>query len=253
MQTFRYGILPYAFVLGVISVLMLLEPHLSGTVLILATGAALMLVGGIEWKWVLGALGWYVLLLCTLYIMVTVLLYGVARLVAKEPVRRFMVGIFPAQVIAASTQSSLASLPAMIDCARNRLGYPLHVTALVLPMAVSLFRLTSPVQYVGVAAFIAWTYGVELGALQLATGAALAVVISMGSVGLPGQVSFMATNMPVVQSMGLPVEPMGILLAVDTIPDVFATLGNVTADLTATSVVARGEPSDATESPIVAS
>lgn len=57
MQTFRYGILPYVFILGIISALMLLEPHLSGTVLILATGAVMMLVGGIEWKWVLGALG----------------------------------------------------------------------------------------------------------------------------------------------------------------------------------------------------
>ena len=61
----------------------------------------------------------------------------------------------------------------------------------------------------------------------------------MGSVGLPGQVSFMATNMPVTQADGLPVEPLGLLLAVDTIPDVFATVGNVTADLTATGVVAR--------------
>ena len=139
-----------------------------------------------------------------------------------------------------------------LQVAQRKLGIPLPIASLVLPMAVSLFRLTSPVQYVGVAAFIAWAYGVELSALQLATGAALAVVISMGSVGLPGQVSFMATNMPVVQSMGLPVEPMGILLAVDTIPDVFATLGNVTADLTATSVVARGEPPDATESPTAA-
>jgi Na+/H+-dicarboxylate symporter len=113
------------------------------------------------------------------------------------------------------------------------------VAALVLPMAVSLFRITSPMQYVGVAAFIAWAHGVDLSAAQLVAGAALAVVISMGSVGLPGQVSFMATNMPVVQAMGLPVEPLGVLLALDTIPDVFATVGNVTADLTATSVVAR--------------
>jgi cell division protein FtsW len=57
MQTFRYGILPYAFILGIIAVLMLMEPHLSGTVLILATGAVMMLVGGIEWKWVIGVLG----------------------------------------------------------------------------------------------------------------------------------------------------------------------------------------------------
>lgn len=188
---------------------------------------------------VLGALGWYVLLLCTLYTMVTLMLYAVARLAANERVRRFVVGIFPAQVIAASTQSSLASLPAMIECARVRLGYPLHVTALVLPMAVSLFRITSPVQYIGVVSFIAWMYGLELGGLQIGTAIVLSALISMGSVGLPGQVSFMTNNLPVTQAMGLPVEPLGLLLAVDNIPDVFSTVGNVTADLTATAIVNR--------------
>lgn len=186
----------------------------------------------------LGALGYYIVLQCALYIAVTLMLYAVAVFIGGESLRRFASSILPAQTIAASTQSSLASLPAMVESARTRLGYPLTVTSLVLPMAVSLFRITSPVQYIGVAAFIAWTYGIDLSAAQLAVGAALAVVISMGSVGLPGQVSFMATNMPVTQAMGLPIEPLGLLLALDTIPDVFATVGNVTADLTATSVVA---------------
>lgn len=198
----------------------------------------------------LAALGWYILLLCALYIAVTLLLYLVAAFAAREPLRRFAVAILPAQAIAASTQSSLASLPAMIDSARTRLGYPLQVSSLVLPMAVSLFRITSPVQYIGVATFIAWMYGIELGPLQLAMAVGLAAVISLGSVGLPGQVSFMATNMPVTQALGLPVEPLGILLAVDTIPDVFSTVGNVTADLTAAGVVAKRTgpaPADTTE------
>ena len=57
MRTTRYGILPYLFWMCVIAVLMMLEPHLSGTVLILGTGAALMLVGGINWVWVGAAVG----------------------------------------------------------------------------------------------------------------------------------------------------------------------------------------------------
>ena len=57
MRTTRYGILPYLFWMCVIAVLMMLEPHLSGTVLILGTGAALMLVGGIRWAWVGAAVG----------------------------------------------------------------------------------------------------------------------------------------------------------------------------------------------------
>ncbi|HET8692949.1 MAG TPA: cation:dicarboxylase symporter family transporter [Steroidobacteraceae bacterium] len=192
-------------------------------------------IGGV----VLGLLGAYIAVACSVYLSIIALLYVAARVGAGEPVRRFAAGILPAQAIAASTQSSLASLPAMLDCAQSRLGYGREVTGLVLPMAVTLFRVTSPAQYVAVASFVAWAYGLELSALQLAMGAALAVVISLGSVGLPGQVSFMATNLPVVQAMGLPADPLGLLLAVDTIPDAVATTGNVTGDLTATAIVAR--------------
>lgn len=188
---------------------------------------------------VLSALGWYVLAMCTLYLVVTLGLYFVAVFAGGQRFRQFTAGILPAQAIAVSTQSSLATLPAMVEIAQNRLGCSPAATALVLPMAVSLFRMTSPVQYIGVSCFIAWIYGVDLTASQLAVGAALAVVISLGSVGLPGQVSLMAMNMPVVQAMGLPVAPLGLMLAVETIPDAFATLGNVTGDLAATTVVAR--------------
>lgn len=187
----------------------------------------------------ISALGLYILMQVTLYLAVTLAMLVVAATWGGEPFRRFAVAIAPAQAVAGSTQSSLASLPAMLESAQRRLGYSQQVTALVLPMAVTLFRITSPVQYVSAAAFIAWAYGIDLTAAQLFAGAALAVVVSLGSVGLPGQVSFMATNLPVAQAMGLPVAPLGLLLAVDTIPDVFATLGNVTADLAATSVVAR--------------
>ncbi|MDH5824342.1 cation:dicarboxylase symporter family transporter [Luteimonas sp. RD2P54] len=187
----------------------------------------------------LSALAYYILLQCALYVAITLLMYLVAVLFAGERLGRFAAALLPVQAIAASSQSSLASLPVMIDSARVRLGYPLAVTSLVLPMAVSLFRIASPVQYLSVAVFIAWMYGIDLTAAQLAVAVGLSVVISMGSVGLPGQVSFMTTNMPVTQAMGLPVEPLGVLLAVDTIPDVFATVANTTADVAATGVVAR--------------
>lgn len=188
---------------------------------------------------VISALGWYIALLCGLYLTIIALLYPVAVIAGRVNLRRFAAAILPAQIVAASTQSSLASLPAMIESARGRLDHPPAVAALVLPMAVSLFRITSPVQYIGAASFIAWIYGIDVPAAQIAAAAALAVVISLGSVGLPGQVSFMATTMPVTSAMGLPLDPLGLLLAVDTIPDVFATVGNVSADLAANTIVAR--------------
>ena len=190
---------------------------------------------------VISALGWYIALQCSMYIAITLMLYPVAVLFGGERLRQFAAGILPAQIVAASTQSSLASLPAMVESARMRLGHPPAVAALVLPMAVSLFRITSPMQYLGAAAFVAWIYGIDVSVAHVGVAAALAVVLSLGAVGLPGQVSFMAATMPVTSAMGLPLEPLGLLLAVDTIPDVFATVGNVSADLTASSLVARGQ------------
>ncbi|MFL6585725.1 MAG: dicarboxylate/amino acid:cation symporter [Luteimonas sp.] len=195
---------------------------------------------------VLTALGYYIALQCVLYVAITLLMYGVAMTVAGERLPRFAAALLPVQAIAASTQSSLASLPVMIDTARNRLGYPLAVTSLVLPMAVSLFRIASPTQYLSVVVFIAWMYGADLGPAQLAIAVGLSIVISMGSVGLPGQVSFMTNNLPVTQAMGLPIEPLGVLLAVDTLPDAFATVANTTGDVTATAVVARHSTTSAT-------
>ena len=191
---------------------------------------------------VIGALVGYIALQCGMYIGATLICYVLVTVFARTSPLAFAKAILPAQVVAASTQSSLASLPAMVESARFRLGHPRAIAALVLPMAVTLFRITSPIQYIVAACFVAWAYGIELGPVTLAAGAALAVVISLGSIGLPGQVSFMATVMPVTQAMGLPIEPLGLLLAVDTIPDVFATTGNVTGNLTATSIVARHSP-----------
>jgi proton glutamate symport protein len=192
----------------------------------------------------IGALGSYVVVQVVLVTAATAALYGVAVVVGGERLRRFAGALLPAQAIAASTQSSLASLPAMVQSA-ERLGHPPATTALVLPMAVSLFRGTVPVSYLCAAAFIAWAHGIELSAVQLATGAAVAVVVSLGGVSLPGGVSFLATHGAVAQAMGLPLELLGILLAVDLIPDMVGTIGNVTADVTANSVVARSVGPDA--------
>ncbi|MBO9716580.1 MAG: dicarboxylate/amino acid:cation symporter [Pseudoxanthomonas sp.] len=191
---------------------------------------------------VVGALLGYIVLQCGMYTGAILICYALVGVFAGRSPLAFASAVLPVQIVAASTQSSLATLPAMLESARDRLGLPRAVAALVLPMAVTLFRITSPIQYMVAASFVAWAYGIELTPTQLAFGAALSVVISLGSVGLPGQAIFTATVIPVTLSMGLPVEPLGLLLAVDTIPDVFATTGNVTGDLTATAIVARHSP-----------
>jgi cell division protein FtsW len=83
MKTFRYGVLPFAAILGVISFLMYLEPHLSGTVLILGVGGALMFVGGVHWGWfagLLGAGGFGIYLILTTDFLGRVLPYAMRRI-----------------------------------------------------------------------------------------------------------------------------------------------------------------------------
>ena len=187
---------------------------------------------------VLGAVASFIVVTSAISVAITIALYPVAAAWGGVSIGGFARAVAPAQTVAFSTQSSLASLPSMLESA-TRLGLPAHVTAFVLPLAVSLFRMTSPAAYISAAAFAAWLYGIELSPVRLLTGAAVGVVVSLGAVSLPNQVSFMGSHMPVLQAMGLPLEPLGLMLAVSSIPDLFMTVGNVTADVTAAGVIAR--------------
>jgi Na+/H+-dicarboxylate symporter len=188
----------------------------------------------------IGALAHYVLLLVGLCILATLALYPIAALGGRMSLRRFAGGAAPAQAVALSTRSSLASLPAMLEAARTRLGLPPGLAGVALPLAATLMRFTNPLVNIAHALFVAALFGIDLSVPQIAAGVVVAVAASLAGVGLPSEVNFMATNIPVFQVMGLPLEPLALLIAVDAIPDMFMTVGNVTADLTATSIVARG-------------
>jgi len=184
-----------------------------------------------------GALAHYVLLLVVVQVLIIALIYPLVAVFARIPVRRFARAVAPAQAVATSTQSSLASLPAMIESCQA-LRVPASVTALVMPMAVSLFRFTGPVANVGVVVYSAALFGVHLSAGQIVAGALLAPLMSLAAVGLPGQVSFFTSIAPICVAMGVPVGALPLLLAVETIPDIFRTIGNVTADVAVTAAMA---------------
>ena len=186
-----------------------------------------------------GALAHYLALLVLIQVLLIVLIYPATVLGARIPLRRFARAVAPAQAVATSTQSSLASLPAMVD-ATQHLAIAPRVSALVLPMAVSVFRITSPAANLAVVLYSASLFGIDLSLGQYVAGAAIAVVMSFASVGLPGQVSFFTSIVPICVVMGVPVGVLPLLLAVETIPDIFRTIGNVTADVAATAVLARG-------------
>ncbi len=186
----------------------------------------------------LGALAHYVFILSALGVIVWLASFVVAVLGARRGLPAFFKASTEAQAVAISTQSSLASLPAMLKGVKA-LGVPEAKADVVLPMAVAIFRATGPAMNLGVALYIAYWYGMELTPTQIAIGIAAGATTTLGAVSLPGSVSFVSSIAPICLAMGVPVEPLGLLIAVETFPDIFRTLGNVTMDMAVTATVAE--------------
>lgn len=190
---------------------------------------------------VAGTLGHYIAIVCLSQLGLILLTYAVAVTFGRISLSRFAQAVAPAQVVAFSTQSSLASLPAMVDRARTALGIRASTAGLVLPLAVAVFRLTSPVANLAVCLYVAQLNGIELGLPALIAGGLTAFAVSIASVGLPGQVSFFAAVGPICLAMGCPLGVLPLLLAVEVVPDILRTVGNVTADLAATRIIQGGD------------
>ena len=185
-----------------------------------------------------GAVLHYVVLVSLLGIAVLLSAYVVAALTTRWRLSSFAKAMISPQAVAISTQSSLASLPAMLGAARA-LGVPATSADVTLPLSVALFRATGPAMNMGVAIYVAHWMGIGLSPLNLAIGVAVAATTTFSAVSLPGQLSFFTNIAPIALAMGVPIEPLAILIAVETIPDIFRTLGNVTMDVAVTGAVAR--------------
>ena len=184
-----------------------------------------------------GAIGFYIVAYSIVSIAIVLLLYPVVAILAGIPMRTFARAALPAQLIAFSSSSSVASLPALVESAERGLGLSTRVTGFVLPLAVSTFKLAGPSSWTVGAVFIGWFYGIPLHAPQLATIAFAAVFLAFAAPGVPRGAFIMLT--PLFLAIGLPAEGIGILIAVDAIPDTFATVLNVTGDLVAAVLVAK--------------
>jgi len=185
-----------------------------------------------------GALAHYIVVVTASGAVVWLAAYPFAVLVARQPLGRFVRNLVPVQVFALSTQSSLASLPAMLG-ACERLGLRPATAEFVLPLAVALFRATSPAMNLAVVVYVAHWYGVPLTAGTMASGFVMAILVSLSSVSLPGTISFIASVGPIALAMGVPVAPLALLVAVEIVPDLMRTLGNVTFDVAVTAAVDR--------------
>ena len=190
-----------------------------------------------------GAVAFYVAVYSVGSLVAILLLYPAVALAAGIPMGQFARAALPAQLVAFASSSSIASLPALVEGAEKGLGLSKRVSGFVLPFAVSTFHVAAPVSWTIGALFVGWFYGIPLHAGALATVAFAAIFLAFAAPGVPRGAFLMLT--PLFLAIGLPAEGIGILIAVDAIPDLLATVLNVTGDLAAAAIVARrSEPGE---------
>lgn len=182
-----------------------------------------------------GAVVAYVALVVALTIVaVVLLLYSLGILAGPMSASAFVSYCAPSQAIAFASRSSLAALPAMVESA-ERAGLSPGASRFVLPLAMSVFHFGSAVaQTVGVL-FLARLFGLTLTPAQLAAVVLAVVIASFAVPGIPG--GSIVAMVPVLAAANLPIDGVGILLAVDTIPDMFRTTANVTGAMTLAAVL----------------
>ena len=185
-----------------------------------------------------GALGYYLASTIVLSMGLILLLYPIVAIAAGIPMRQFARAALPGQVVAFGSSSSLAALPALIDGAERVLRLPPAAAGFVLPLAASMFKVASPVSKVIGTLFLARLYGVEVGTTQILTLLAVSVLLSVSTPGVPH--SWLVVLAPMLSAVGVPPEGVGLLMAVDVIPDMIFTTLNATGYLAAAAIVATG-------------
>jgi proton glutamate symport protein len=184
-------------------------------------------------------LGHYVVIVSAIGILVTLAAYPLAMIAGGVGAGEFTRALVAPQAVAISTRSSLASLPAMLASSRTmRIGE--EVSDVTLPIAVALFRATGPAMNVAVAFYVAHWLALQPSLAQMIAATAVGAVMSYGAVSLPGEVTYISSIAPIALALGVPIAPLGLLVAVEMIPDIFRTVGNVTHDVALASIVDRG-------------
>ena len=184
------------------------------------------------------ALGWYMLTVALAlsfhgFVTLPIIMLVLAR---RSPLRFFQ-AMSPALLTAFSTASSNGTLPLTITCVEKRAGVSNRISSFVLPLGATI-NMDGTALYEAVAVlFIAQAYGHDLGLAQQAIVAITALLASIGAAGIPHAGTVMMVV--VLNAVGLPVEAVGLILAVDRILDMYRTSINVWSDSTACAVMSR--------------
>src|SRR5476649_783640 len=184
-----------------------------------------------------GAVIAYIVLVVALTVLAgAVLLYPLGIIGGSMSPKAFLSFCAPAQAVAFASRSSLAALPAMVESG-ERADLPPIVSRFVIPLAASVFRAGAAVAMPVGVLFLARLYGATLSPAQLASVVFTVILSSFAVPGVPG--GSIIAMVPVLAAVNLPIDGIGILLAVDAIPDMFRTTGNVTGSMTLAAVLRR--------------
>lgn len=191
-------------------------------------------------------LGYFLGVSILLSVLIILLCAGLAAILGGVGLGRFVRRAATPLLIAAGTQSSLATLPATLQAAED-LGVPQRDAAVALPLAVAVFKITGPSNGIATGLALAWMSGVPVDPLHLVMAVPLSMLTSLAILGLPGQVSFYASAAPISVALGAPISLLPVVIAVDPLSDMVRTPANVAAQLAVTLVAAREADGDLPE------
>lgn len=174
-------------------------------------------------------------LLLHLFVVLPLLLRALAGVSGVRHLRAML----PALLTAFSTSSSAATLPVSLDCVQRRAGVRSSTAGFVLPLGATVNMNGTALYECAAVLFIAQAYGLELSLLSQALVVLLALLTSVGVAGVPSA-SLVAIAV-ILGAVGLPLEGVGLILAVDRILDMMRTSVNVYSDTCGAVIIARGE------------
>jgi Na+/H+-dicarboxylate symporter len=184
-----------------------------------------------------GVAAYFIVFISAVCIALVLLMYPIAVLIGRIDLKRFAVGVAPSQTVAATTRSSLATLPTVIEGAEKAIGLSPSTTSFVLPLAASIFKPNRPLTSLAMLVFLAAVFGITLSPGAILVFFATVIILSVGTPGIPSGSGYSAVG--VYLAVGIPLEGYVFFKSLDPIPDVFKTIVNVTGFMTAAVLVER--------------
>jgi Na+/H+-dicarboxylate symporter len=164
---------------------------------------------------------------------------GLFKLFSKLSIVKFYKKFLPAMSVAFSTASSNATVPVSLDICENKLGISRNIASFTIPLGATI-NMDGTAIMQGVAAFfIAQVYGIPMTFSMMLTIVLTATLASIGTAGVPGAGAIMLSM--VLQSVGLPLEGVGLIMGIDRLVDMGRTSINVTGDAVCTVIIANQE------------